>query len=231
MAVAGTICRPAVNDCDLPEACTGSSKTCPGDANAPAGTACEDASACVSGGTCSGPVCIGGQPELTFTPDAVELTAAGSQVDVVVKHTGSGAPISVTGASIQPAGAFSIVAGPQLPLSLASGAQNHFSVRIAADAAPGDHAATLVLQATSCADQPVQLHAAIPGPDGGTGGSGADAGSGGSGADGGTGTSGTSISGGGSGGSGGCSSGAAPTWMLGLAALAALAARRRLHRM
>ena len=210
---AGTVCRAAANDCDVQETCTGNSKSCPGDSYASPGTACDSASACFSGGACAGPICIGGTPELTFTPDSAEFTQSVHEIDVSIKHTGAGAPISLSGASIQPSGTFSIVAAPHWPVSLQSGAEAHLTVRLADDAAPGDHVATLTLQAANCADQPLQLHAVVASP-----------------ADAGAGPAAPSSSGGSSGDApkaGGCSSGAAPTGTLALVALAGLAVRRR----
>src|SRR5262249_30554873 len=39
---AGTVCRPAVAECDLPESCNGGATDCPTDAVKPSGTACTD---------------------------------------------------------------------------------------------------------------------------------------------------------------------------------------------
>ena len=217
---AGTICRPAANDCDLADACTGISALCPNDATVPAGTACESASACVSGGTCAGPVCIGGQPELTFAPDLAEFAQDVHDVEVAIKHTGSGGPITLTGATISPAGTFSIVAAPQWPLSLPAGSQAKVTVRLAADAPAGEHSATLSVQANNCADQPVQLHAnvASAAPDAGP----ADAGSGS-----GSGGSSSAASPGVEAKGGGCSSAGTPAGTLALVALGSVALRRR----
>ncbi len=45
----GTICRPTVGECDLPEACTGTNATCPIDARKSAGTVCtEDGTPCTA---------------------------------------------------------------------------------------------------------------------------------------------------------------------------------------
>ena len=211
---AGTICRPAANDCDLADACNGSSKDCPGDATVPSGTACENASACVSGGSCVGPVCLGGQPELTFVPDTVDFAQGVRDLNVLIKHTGTGPAITLTNAGIDPAGTFTIVTAPQWPVSLAAGAQAELAVRLAADAAPGEHVATLKIQAAGCADQPVPLHALVPAPapDAGSVGGGSDGGAGG-------GSPGT--------GGGGCSSSGVPAAALALVALATLASRRR----
>src|SRR5439155_1662373 len=50
----GTVCRAAVNGCDVAESCTGSSPTCPADAVQAAGTACTD-----DGNPCTSDVCDG----------------------------------------------------------------------------------------------------------------------------------------------------------------------------
>ena len=120
---AGTMCRAAANDCDIAESCNGSSKDCPADSSAASGTACENASACISGGTCAALVCIGGRPELTFSPDPGEFSQGLREVEVAIKHTGSGAAITLIGASIDPPGIFRIAAAPQWPVSLSSGAE------------------------------------------------------------------------------------------------------------
>ena len=226
---ANTVCRPVANDCDVSDTCTGTSKDCPSDSSAPAGTACENVSACISGGTCAGPVCLGGTPELTFTPDPAEFPPGVREIDILVKHTGSSAPIEISGARIDSAGAFVITAAQALPAPLASGEQVHLTVRLDPNVTPGDHAASLLLQATSCADQPLHLHAVVtdPGPgspDAGTpapdaGSPAPDAGSGP------VGSSGSSSTESGKG--GGCSSGPAPVEALALVALAAAGIRRR----
>ena len=215
---AGTICHAAANDCDLAEACTGASAACPSDTAVPTGTACENASACVSGGACAGPVCIGGQPELTFAPDLADFAQGVREMTILIKHTGSGAAITLTGANIDPADTFSITAAPQFPVALASGSQVQVTVRLADNAAAGEHSATLKVQANSCADQPMQLHANVvastPGsgsPDAGSGGPSPAAG-----------TTGSDKAGG-----GGCSSSGAPTATMALVGLAMLALRRR----
>jgi hypothetical protein len=220
-AQAGTVCRPAANDCDLAEACTGQSKDCPADSNAPSGTACENASACVAGGACAGAVCLGGKPELTFAPDPGEIPQDSREVTVTIKHTGVGAAITLTGARIDPSGTFQIAAAPQWPAALPSGAEQRVTVRLAAGAAPGDYATTLFVQASSCAEQPLHLHATVsPATDAGSGTP--DAGTGGSAAS--AGGTGPAASG------GGCSSTGAAPETLGLLALAALQARRRFRR-
>ena len=230
----GTVCRAAANDCDVAEKCTGRSKDCPGDAIAAAGTSCENVSACVSGGACSGPVCIGGQPELTFAPDPAQFPPGVREIDILVKHTGPGAPIELAGVRLDPIGAFVVTPATNLPLTLASGEQVHLTVRIDPNATPGDHPATLFLQATACADQPLQLHAVVEAPDPGA--PAPDAGSPGGGSSGGGSSAPDAGSGpvassgstsGDSGKSGGCSSGPAPVEALSLVALAAAALRRR----
>src|SRR5438093_1783281 len=59
---AATVCRAALNECDLAESCTGSSTTCPADAVKTAGTACTD-----DGNVCTSDVCNGtiGAPACT----------------------------------------------------------------------------------------------------------------------------------------------------------------------
>jgi MYXO-CTERM domain-containing protein len=159
-------------------------------------------------------LCIGGKPELTFTPDTGEFPQGVREIDVAIKHTGSGAAISLTGGSIDPPGSFRIAAAPQWPVLLESGAEAHLTLRLTADAEAGDHVATLNVQASGCADQPLHLHAAIAA-------SSPDAGSDPSGSVTSTGSSSASKA-------GGCSSSAAPTGILAILALAAaLTARRR----
>src|SRR5207247_10451741 len=51
---ATTTCRPAVDECDAAELCTGTSAHCPADGKAPAGTACTD-----DGSPCSLDECDG----------------------------------------------------------------------------------------------------------------------------------------------------------------------------
>lgn len=235
LSPSGTVCRAAANDCDVAETCTGQSADCPVDANAPPSASCENASLCVAGGTCAGPVCLGGRPELTFSPDPGEFSGAARELVVTIKHTGAGAAIALTGARVDPPGTFLIGPEPQWPISLPSGAEGRITLRIAAGAAPGDYAATLLVQATSCADQPVQIHAVVAtAPDAGSGTPDAgartpDAGS--ETPDAGVGSS--TVSAGGTGqaaSGGGCSSTRAAPEMLGLLALAAAQARRRLRR-
>ena len=50
-AAAGTVCRPAVNACDVAETCNGISTVCPADAKAPNNTFCTTDRRCC-GGTC-----------------------------------------------------------------------------------------------------------------------------------------------------------------------------------
>src|SRR5213592_658948 len=58
----GTTCRGAVNECDLLEACTGSSSTCPADVVKTAGTACtDDGNVCTTdqcNGSVASPLCV-----------------------------------------------------------------------------------------------------------------------------------------------------------------------------
>jgi MYXO-CTERM domain-containing protein len=151
------------------------------------------------------------------------------EIDVLVQHTGPGAPIEVSGARVDSTGAFVIISAANFPALLASGEQMHLTVRLDPNVTPGDHAASLLLQATSCADQPLHLHAAVtdPGPGTPDAGSGSpDAGSpapdAGSGPVGSSGSSSTDSAKG-----GGCSSGPAPVEALALAGLAAVSLRRR----
>src|SRR5207253_2354481 len=61
-ATVATVCRAALNECDLAESCTGSSATCPADAVKTAGTTCTD-----DGNVCTSDVCNGtiGTPACT----------------------------------------------------------------------------------------------------------------------------------------------------------------------
>ena len=89
------------------------------------------------------------------------------------------------------------------------------TLRLTADANAGDHVATLNVQASSCADQPLHLHAAIAADSPDAGADAPDA-------------SVVATSPGQASKGGGCSSGAAPTGILAIIALAAaLTARRR----
>ena len=56
---AGTVCRPAANDCDVEETCTGTDADCPPDAHVPDKTSCDDGHACTVDDTCTGGVCAG----------------------------------------------------------------------------------------------------------------------------------------------------------------------------
>src|SRR6266404_3471303 len=62
-----TVCRAAVNECDIQETCTGTSATCPADAVKAAGTACTD-----DGHDCTSDVCNGtvGAPACTHAVKA-----------------------------------------------------------------------------------------------------------------------------------------------------------------
>ena len=51
---AGTVCREAVGECDVPETCDGSGVDCPEDAFAVAGTACDDDDPCTAPDGCDG---------------------------------------------------------------------------------------------------------------------------------------------------------------------------------
>jgi hypothetical protein len=58
---AGQTCRPAANQCDVAETCTGSSGKCPADAKQTNGTSCNDGHFCTVGDICTNGVC-GGSP-------------------------------------------------------------------------------------------------------------------------------------------------------------------------
>ena len=59
---AGTVCRPATDQCDLAETCTGASVECPADQCQPNGTSCDDGDACTTGETCQECACGGVTP-------------------------------------------------------------------------------------------------------------------------------------------------------------------------
>ncbi len=53
------MCRPSADDCDVAEACTGSSAACPADTLQPNGTTCNDGQACTDNDQCTDGVCSG----------------------------------------------------------------------------------------------------------------------------------------------------------------------------
>src|SRR5262249_10456539 len=55
---AGTVCRPAANECDVAETCGGGGAPCPPDVLVPDGTPCGDA--CTTNGTCKSGSCANG---------------------------------------------------------------------------------------------------------------------------------------------------------------------------
>ncbi len=59
---AATTCRPATDQCDAAEVCSGASATCPADVPQADGTDCSDADACTGADTCQSGVCSGGPP-------------------------------------------------------------------------------------------------------------------------------------------------------------------------
>src|SRR5205814_5235313 len=85
---AGTVCRAAVNECDLAESCTGTSTTCPADAVQTAGTTCTD-----DGNVCTTDVCNGtvGAPACTHPAGnaGTVCRAAAGLCDVAETCTGS----------------------------------------------------------------------------------------------------------------------------------------------
>jgi RHS repeat-associated protein len=56
---AGTVCRASAGFCDVAEACTGTSTTCPADGKAPNGTTCNDGNACTTADSCQSGTCTG----------------------------------------------------------------------------------------------------------------------------------------------------------------------------
>jgi hypothetical protein len=60
---AGTSCNSGgpLGECDLPDACDGSSPTCP-DVNKPDGTPCNDQNACTTTDACAAGSCVGSAP-------------------------------------------------------------------------------------------------------------------------------------------------------------------------
>ena len=153
-------CRSASNDCDAEERCDGDSAPCPADTVASNGTACENVSVCVAGGACQGAVCFGGTPVLTLTPQDPAFAGTTREVEITVTHAAAGAPILLTGATIDPEGAFTIAMEPSWPTTVAASEFIHLTVRFTASS-PGDYDATLNVHAASCADQPLALRGVL----------------------------------------------------------------------
>src|SRR5207302_77640 len=84
----GALCRAAVNECDLPETCTGTTPSCPTDLVKAAGTACTD-----DGNFCTTDVCNGtaGVPACVHDPGnaGTVCRAAAGACDVAEACTGS----------------------------------------------------------------------------------------------------------------------------------------------
>jgi hypothetical protein len=58
-----TVCRPAAGDCDVREACDGTTKACPADAFEPLDTICDDGNYCLQTDACDGNGgCVGTNP-------------------------------------------------------------------------------------------------------------------------------------------------------------------------
>jgi hypothetical protein len=57
---AGTVCRPALDPCDVVEACLGEGPDCPSDRKAPDDTSCSDGDACNGAETCESGTCTPG---------------------------------------------------------------------------------------------------------------------------------------------------------------------------
>jgi CSLREA domain-containing protein len=94
LVAAGTTCRPAAGACDVAEACTGTSATCPADAVRAGGAACRAAAGiCDVGETCTGasPAC---PPDAFVSAGTVCRTAAGV-CDVAETCTGTSAACPV----------------------------------------------------------------------------------------------------------------------------------------
>ena len=74
---AGVVCRPAEpGSCDVAEACTGSSPSCPADGFASNGAPCSDGDGCTQTDTCQGGTCTGSNPK-TCTAEG-ECTSPGT---------------------------------------------------------------------------------------------------------------------------------------------------------
>jgi MYXO-CTERM domain-containing protein len=108
-------------------------------------------------------VCFGGTPALAFAPTDPTFTATMREVQVQISHPATGEPIRLTGASIDPAGAFTLAVEPSWPTTVATAETVHLTVRFTATT-PGTHSATLNLHASTCADQPFALLGRILAP-------------------------------------------------------------------
>jgi hypothetical protein len=100
-AKAGTVCRPPVGPCDVAEACTGASPTCPADQYAAAGAICADGHLCESGNMCTGmstdcppvqPLPAGTACGCGGTCDGVDLTCQNEPAICTSYNTGSNHP-------------------------------------------------------------------------------------------------------------------------------------------
>src|SRR5438046_3687499 len=85
---AGTVCRAAVNECDVAETCTGTSTTCPTDAFAPSSTAC---TSLADSNPCTTDVCSGTSATCTHPAGNAGATcrAAAGECDAVETCTGT----------------------------------------------------------------------------------------------------------------------------------------------
>jgi hypothetical protein len=81
---AGAVCRPAANDCDVEETCTGTAAACPPDAHAPNGTSCDDGHACTVDDICTGGNCAG-----TLAGTGVECRPANGGCDAAETCNGT----------------------------------------------------------------------------------------------------------------------------------------------
>jgi hypothetical protein len=101
MAPSGTTCRPAIDVCDAPEQCTGSSTVCPADSYASASQLCRAAA-----GPCDAPeYCTGTStlcPTDTFQPNGFVCRASAGCVQQAIC---SGASAACPPYAVQPAGA------------------------------------------------------------------------------------------------------------------------------
>lgn len=87
-SAAGTVCRPAVGECDAPEACNGSSRTCPSDKLAVSGFVCRaSAGACDFAEKCNGasPSC----PADALRPAGTVCRASAGACDVAESCDGA----------------------------------------------------------------------------------------------------------------------------------------------
>ncbi|MFO0554475.1 MAG: hypothetical protein U0271_39195 [Polyangiaceae bacterium] len=103
-APSGTVCRAAAGECDIAEACTGASATCPGDAAKSEGTACGGApsGACDAQDTCKGTVGTQASCAQNFAALGTVCRAAISDCDASEACSGSSAACPADGA--EPAG-------------------------------------------------------------------------------------------------------------------------------